>query len=255
MENILHNKKGLILGVANEHSLAWGCARAFRNQGADVALTYFNDKAKPYVEPLAQEIGAPIFLPLDVTKPDEWEALFSEIHKKWGKLDFALHSIAFAPKDDLQGRVVDCSREGFLQAMDISCHSFIRMAKACEPLMKDGGSLLTMSYYGAQKVIENYNLMGPVKSALEASVRELASELGTERIRVNALSSGPVKTRAASGLADFDHLMEQAAQKAPLHQLTTIDDVGAMAAFLVSDAARHVTGQTLFVDAGYNVLG
>ena len=172
MSHPLAHKKGLIIGIANDHSLAWGCAAAFKAQGAELALTYLNDKAKPYIQPLAEELEAPVFMPLDVTNPSQWDVLFHEIHEKWGKLDFALHSIAFAPKEDLQGRVVDCSRDGFLQAMDISCHSFIRMAKACEPLMKEGGSLLTMSYYGAQRVVENYNMMGPVKSALEASVRE-----------------------------------------------------------------------------------
>ncbi len=255
MSQPLTHKKGLVIGIANDHSLAWGCAGAFKAQGAELALTYLNDKARPYIEPLAQELEVPVLMPLDVTDQTQWDALFKTIHDKWGRLDFALHSIAFAPKEDLQGRVVDCSREGFLQAMDISCHSFIRMANACESLMREGGSLLTMSYYGAQRVVENYNMMGPVKSALEASVRELAVELGPQNIRVNALSSGPVKTRAASGLSDFDKLMELAAEKAPLHQLTTIEDVGAYATFLVSDAARHITGQTLFVDAGYNIMG
>lgn len=255
MSSPLQGKKGIVLGIANDQSLAWGCAKAFSAQGAELALSYFNDRAKPYVAPLAEAVNAPIFLPLDVTDQAQWDQFFAQVKDEWGRIDFALHSIAFAPKDDLHGRVVDCSREGFLQAMDVSCHSFIRMARACEPLMPDGGSLLTMSYYGAQRVVENYNLMGPVKSALEASVREMATELGEHRIRVNALSAGPIKTRAASGLSDFDKLMEKAAATAPLHQLTTIDDVGAMAAFLVSDLARHITGQTLFVDCGYNIVG
>jgi len=192
---------------------------------------------------------------LDVTQPQEQEALFVAIAEKWGKLDFLLHSIAFAPKADLQGRVVDSSSTGFAQAMDISCHSLMRLAKAAEPLMKDGGSILTMSYYGAEKVVTHYNLMGPVKAALEASVKYLSSELGNQHIRVNALSSGPVKTRAASGLTDFDKLMEEAASKAPLHQLVTLEQVGEMAAFLVSDNAKQVTGQTIYVDAGYNIKG
>ncbi len=251
----LSNKKGIILGVANDQSLAWGCAKAFKAQGAQLALSYLNEKAKPFVQPLANQLEADICLPLDVTNQAQWDAFFERIQTQWGRLDFALHSIAFAPKEDLHGRVVDCSVSGFLQAMDVSCHSFIRMAKACEPLMNQGGTLLTMSYYGAQRVVQNYNMMGPVKSALEASVRELASELGAQGIRVNALSAGPVKTRAASGLANFDALMQQAAEQAPLHQLTTIDDVGSMAAFLVSDAARHITGQTHFVDCGYNIIG
>lgn len=251
----LQGKKGIILGIANDQSLAWGCAKALHEQGAELALNYFNDKAKPHVEPLAQAVGAPIFLPLDVTNETQWDAFFETVQSQWGTIDFALHSIAYAPKDDLHGRVTDCSREGFLQAMDISCHSFIRMAKACEPMMPDGGALMTMSYYGAQRVVDHYNLMGPVKSALEASMRALAQELGDRQIRVNALSSGPIKTRAASGLDHFDELMEKATAVAPLHQLTTIDDVGAMATFLASDAARHITGQTLFVDCGYNIMG
>jgi enoyl-[acyl-carrier protein] reductase I len=255
MTKPLKNKRGLILGVANDDSLAWGCSKAFKEQGAQLALTYLNDKGKPFIEPLARELDAPIFMKLDVTNEAQWNVLFARISDEWGGLDFALHSIAYAPKTDLQGRVTDCSVEGFLSAMDISCHSFIRLARLCEPLMPHGGCLLTMSYYGAQRVVENYNLMGPVKAALEAAVREMADELGEKNIRVNALSSGPVKTRAASGLTDFDRLMEEAVKKAPLHQITTIEDVGAMAAFLVSDAARHVTGQTLFVDAGYNIVG
>jgi enoyl-[acyl-carrier protein] reductase I len=255
MTKPLKNKRGLILGVANDDSLAWGCSKAFKEQGAQLALTYLNDKGKPFIEPLARELDAPIFMKLDVTNEAQWNDLFARISDEWGGLDFALHSIAYAPKTDLQGRVTDCSVEGFLSAMDISCHSFIRLARLCEPLMPHGGCLLTMSYYGAQRVVENYNLMGPVKAALEAAVREMADELGEKNIRVNALSSGPVKTRAASGLTDFDRLMEEAVKKAPLHQITTIEDVGAMAAFLVSDAARHVTGQTLFVDAGYNIVG
>src|SRR5690606_13024045 len=217
---------------ANEASIAWGCARAFYGHGAELAVTYVNDKACGYVQPLADTLQAPIFMRLDVTKAEEQEALFEAIAKKWGKLDFLLHSIAFAPKADLQGRVTDSSREGFMMAMDISCHSLMRLVKSAEPLMNDGGSILTMSYYGAEKVITNYNLMGPVKAALEASVRYLAMELGGERIRVNAISPGPVKTRAASGLAEFDRLMEKAAAEAPLHQLVTLEQIGEMAAFL-----------------------
>lgn len=250
----LTGKKGIIIGIANEHSLAWGCAKAFHGQGAELGITYLNDKAEPHVQPLAQQVNCPLFRPLDVTNNAQWDQLFHAVTEQWGQLDFALHSIAFASKDDLQGRVVDCSLEGFTVAMDISCHSFIRLAKRCEPLMKTGGCLLTMSYYGAQRVVPNYNLMGPVKAALEAVTRQLAVELGESGIRINALSAGPIKTRAASGLADFDSLMEQTANKAPLHQHTTIDDVGAMAAFLVSDQGRQVTGQTLFVDAGYHIV-
>lgn len=247
--------KGLIVGLANEQSIAWGCARAFRNNGADLAITWLNEKTRSFIEPLADSVSADIFLPLDVTNEEQVDAVFAEIEAKWGKLDFLLHSIAFAPKDDLQGRVLDSSVEGFKIAMDISCHSLIRLARRAEPLMKDGGSILTMSYYGAEKVIENYNLMGPVKSALEASVRYLAKELGPQHIRVNAISPGPVKTRAASGLTHFDNLMEKAAQTAPISSLVSIEQIGEAAAFLVSDKSRNITGQTIYVDNGYNTIG
>jgi len=253
--SFLAGKKGLVVGIANESSIAWGCARVLRANGAQCAVTYLNDKAERHVAPLAKRIDAPIVMPLDVTRPEQQDALFSAIAERWGRLDFILHSIAFAPKQDLQGRLVDSSAEGFMQAMDISCHSLMRLAAAAEPLMSDGGSILTMSYYGAEKVVTHYNLMGPVKAALEASVRYLAVELGTENIRVNALSPGPVQTRAASGLTDFDKLMEKAAANAPLHQLVTLDQIGEMAAFLVSDKATQITGQTLYVDAGFNVRG
>ena len=249
------NKKGLIVGVANEFSIAWGCAKILRATGAELAITYQNDKAKTYVQPLAEAVSSSIFMPLDVTKPDQLDDLLRVVTTQWGRLDFVLHAIAFAPKADLQGRVTDCSREGFAMAMDISCHSLIRLAKAAEPLMTDGGSIVTMSYYGSEKVVPNYNLMGPVKAALEASVRYLAVELGPQGIRVNALSPGPIKTRAASGLANFDLLMEKAASESPMHQLVTIEDVGEAAAFLISDKARHITGQVIYVDGGYNVTG
>lgn len=255
MSHLLTGKKGLVVGIANDASIAWGCAKAFHDHGAELAVTYLNDKAKDYVQPLAESLQAPICMKLDVTQPQEQEALFAVIADKWGKLDFLLHSIAFAPKMDLQGRVVDSSSEGFTQAMDISCHSLMRLAKAAEPLMKESGSILTMSYYGAEKVVTHYNLMGPVKAALEASVRYLSAELGSQRIRVNALSTGPVKTRAASGLTHFDTLMEEAASKAPLHQLVTLAQIGEVAAFLVSNNAKQITGQTIYVDAGYNVRG
>ena len=247
--------KGLIVGLANEQSIAWGCAKAFRAQGADLAVTWLNEKTKAFIEPLAQEISAPIFLPLDVTSEEQMDAIFAEITARWGRLDFILHSIAFAPKEDLQGRITDCSVEGFRTAMDISCHSLIRLAKRAEPLMPDGGSLLTMSYYGAEKAIDNYNLMGPVKAALESSVRYLAKDLGEKKIRVNALSPGPVKTRAASGLSHFDTLMEKAVTHAPIRSLVSIEQIGEAAAFLVSDRAKNITGQTIYVDNGYNTLG
>lgn len=252
MKNLLEGKKGLVVGVANEASIAWGCAKVFHGYGAELAITYLNDKAKAHVQPLAEMIEASICMKLDVTQAAEQEALFAAIEQKWGKLDFVMHSIAYAPKEDLQGRVVDSTSQGFGQAMDISCHSLMRLAKSAEPLMKHGGSILTMSYYGAEKVVTHYNLMGPVKAALEASVKYLSAELGAQQIRVNALSTGPVKTRAASGLTDFDKQMEESASKAPLCQLVTLEQIGEMAAFLMSNNAKQVTGQTIYVDAGYN---
>ncbi len=197
----LKGKKGLVVGIANEHSIATGCARAFHDAGAELAITWLNDKARPYVELLARQFEAAIMLPLDVEQPGQLERIFDAIGARWGRLDFLLHSIAFAPKSELHGRVVDSSREGFARAMDISCHSFARMARLAEPLMKQGGSMMTMSYVGAEEVIADYGLMGPVKAALEASVRYLAAELGPGGIRINAISPGPLPTRAASGIA------------------------------------------------------
>ncbi|WP_207477196.1 enoyl-ACP reductase FabI [Arenibaculum pallidiluteum] len=251
----LKGKKGLVVGIANQHSIAYGCARAFRRLGADLAVTYLNEKAKPYVAPLAEELGAPILMPCDVSAPGQLEAVFEEIGRRWGKLDFALHSIAFAPMADLHGRVVDCSREGFTTAMDISCHSFIRMARLAEPLMRDGGTLFTMSYYGAEKVVPHYNIMGPVKAALEATTRYMAAELGPKGIRVHAISPGPLKTRAASGIDHFDELMSRVEAAAPAHRLVEIEDVGLTTALLATDAGRLVTGSTTYVDGGYHVVG
>ena len=251
----LNGKKGLVVGIANNKSIAYGCAKAFNICGAELAVTYLNEKAEPHVRPLADLLAAPLVLPLDVEKDDQLEAVFAAIQEKWGKLDFLLHSIAFAPQQDLHGRVVDCSREGFLRAIDISCHSFIRMAKLAEPLMKDGGSLLTMSYLGADEVVDNYGMMGPVKAALQASTRYLATELGPKGIRVHAISPGPLATRAASGIAHFDNLMKDAVERAPLHRLVSIDDVGALAAYLCSDVAKTLTGGTIYIDGGYNIVG
>lgn len=250
----LEGAKGLVVGIANEHSIAWGCARALRAAGAELAVTWLNDKARPWVEPLAQTLDAPIRMPLDVTQTGQLEAVFEAVKNQWGQLDFVLHSIAFAPKDDLHGRVTDSSRDGFLRAMDISCHSFIRMARLAEPLMDRGGSLLTMSYLGADEVIDHYGLMGPVKAALESSVRYLAAELGPASIRVNAISPGPLATRAASGIEQFDQLLHEAVQRAPLRRPVDIDDVGRLCVFLASETARSITGDTLYVDAGYHIL-
>lgn len=250
----LRGKKGLVVGIANDESIAYGCASRFKDLGAAQALTYQTEKARPFVEPLARELGAEMFMPLDVQKPDQMHAVFRAIRDRWGRLDFLVHSIAYMPKDDLQGRVVDCSLEGFLMAMDISCHSFIRMARLAEPLMGDGGCLLAMSYYGANQVVKNYNAMGPVKAALESCVRYLAAELGPKRIRVHALSPGPLKTRAASGIGKFDELLDLAQRKSPQHRLVDVDDVGAIAGFLVSDHADALTGNVTFVDAGYHII-
>jgi len=251
---VLRGKKALVAGIANEHSIAYGCAKAFREWGADLAITYLNEKAMAYVEPLAKELEAGIFMPLDVSKPGELEALFERIEKEWGRLDILVHSMAFAPKEDLQGGLLNCSAEGFVKAMDISCHSFIRMARLSAPLMKDGGALFTMTFHGAQKVVSNYNVMGPVKAALEASCRYLASELGPQKIRVHAISPGPLKTRASSGLKDFDLMVNEAAARAPLGELVGIMDVGYTCAYLASPLARHLTGETLYVDGGMNIM-
>lgn len=250
----LTGKTGLVVGVANGDSIATGCARAFHAAGAELAITYLNDKARPHVEPVAQEVEAGLCLPLNVEIDAHSDALFTAIEERWGKLDFLLHSVAFCPKEDLHARVVNASREGFARAMDVSVHSFIRLANRARPLMRDGGCLLTVSYYGAEKVVDNYNIMGPVKAALEGTVRYLAADLGPEGIRVNALSPGPMRTRAGSGIAHFDAILDEAAARAPQRKLATIDDVGAFAAYLVSDAAQQVTGNISYVDAGYHVM-
>lgn len=250
----LAGRRGLIAGIANEHSIAWGCAKAFRALGADLAITYLNDKARPHVEPLARAVDARMLLPLDLRDPAALDAVFDRITAEWGSLDFLVHSIAFAPIEDLHGRLTDCSQAGFLQAMDVSCWSFIRMAKLAEPLMAKGGTLICMSYFGAQMVVEHYDVMGPVKAALECSVRYLASELGPQGIRVHAVSPGPLATRAASGLTGFDALLAKAHEKAPISSLLSIDDVGAATAMLATDAAKLMTGQTLFVDGGYHII-
>lgn len=250
----LQGKRGLVVGIANDQSIAWGCARALSAAGAELALTWLNDKARPHVEPLAQQMKASITAPLDVSVPGQLEALFEQIQQQWGGLDFLVHSIAFAPKQDLHGRVTDSSAAGFAQAMDVSCHSFMRMAKLAEPLMGQGGSLMAMTYLGAEEVIADYGLMGPVKAALEASVRYLAAELGPAGIRVNAISPGPLATRAASGIAHFDRLLADAETRSPMRRLASIDDVGALCAFLAGDGARSITGGTLYVDGGYNIL-
>jgi enoyl-[acyl-carrier protein] reductase I len=251
---VLKGKKALVVGIANEHSIAYGCAAAFRELGADLAITYLNEKSKQYVEPLAKTLEAPIFMPLDVSKPGELEAVFQRITKDWGRLDILVHSIAWAPKDDLQGGLLNCTAEGFAKAMDISCHSFVRMAKLAAPLMKDGGSMFAMSYLGANRVVPNYNVMGPVKAALEAACRYLAFELGPQKIRVHPISPGPLKTRAASGLKDFDLMLNEAVGKAPVGELVDIMDVGFACAYLATPFARRMTGDTVYIDGGVSIM-
>jgi len=251
---VLKGSKALVVGIANDQSIAYGCAKAFRELGAELAVTYLNEKARAYVEPLASELAAPIFMPLDVSKPGELEAVFERIEKQWGQFDLLVHSIAFAPKEDLQGGLLECSAEGFAKAMDVSCHSFVRMARLAAPLMKGGGTMFAMSYHGAQKVVPTYNVMGPVKAALEACCRYLAYELGPRRIRVHAISPGPLKTRAASGLKDFDLLLNAAMSRAPLGELVDIMDVGFTCAYLATPYARRLSGETLYVDGGVNIM-
>src|SRR4029079_5913348 len=251
---LLEGKKGLIVGIANDQSIAWGCAKAFRALGAELAVTYLNEKAKRFVEPLAEALKAPIFMPLDVGKPGEMEAVFNRIKNEWGLLDFLVHSIAFAPKDTLHGRVVDAPREGFLTTMEVSCWSFMRMAHLAEPLMINGGTLFTMSYYGSQMVVKNYNIMGVAKAALESAVRYMAAELGPKGIRVHAISPGPLATRAASGIPEFDELMDKAQSQAPTRSLVSIDDVGRATAFLALDGAKLITGSVPYIDGGYHII-
>ena len=251
---VLKGQKALVVGIANEHSIAWGCAKAFRELGADLAITYLNEKARSYVEPLAKSLDAPILEPLDVSAPGELAGVFNRIASLWGRLDILVHSIAWAPKEDLQGGLLDCSAEGFAKSVDISCHSFIRMARLAVPLMTEGGTMFAMSYHGANKVVPNYNVMGPVKAALEASCRYLAYELGPRGIRVHAISPGPLKTRAAGGLKDFDLLLAQAAERAPLGELVDIMDVGFACAYLATPYARRISGDTVYVDGGVHIM-
>jgi enoyl-[acyl-carrier protein] reductase I len=250
----LDGKRGLILGVANENSIAWGCAQQAHRQGARLALSYLNDKAKPYVAPLAEQIEAPLF-PCDATVPGSLEDFIERGVESLGGLDFAVHAIAWAPAADLHGRVTDSSRDGFNQAMAISCHTFAELGRLCEPHMEEGGTRVTMTYHGANVAIPHYGLMGPVKAALEGMVRYMALELGPKKIRVHAVSPGPIMTRAASGIASFDELMNKAQERAPLQRLVTQEEVGALTAFLVGAGGSGMTGQTLFVDGGMHAVG
>lgn len=251
----LAGKKALVVGIANEESIAFGCAKAFRTQGAELAITFQNEKAEPFVRPIAEKLETDIVLPLDVREDGQFGQLFDSIRQLWGQVDICLHSIAFCPKQDLQSRVVDCSRNGFMTAMDISVYSFIRMVRRAEPLMAAGGACMTVSFLGSEKVVEHYNIMGPVKAALESVTRYMAAELGPKGIRVHTLSPGPLKTRAASGIGHFDQLLNEAAARAPTHQLASIEDIGAYAVFLASAEAANVTGGIHYIDGGYHIVG
>jgi len=249
----LAGKKGLILGVANDHSIAWSCARLAREQGAELVATCVNEKALKFVQPLTGPAGIDLQV-CDVSQPGALQALVAHAVARLGRLDFVVHSIAWAPLADLHGRVVDSSSAGFASAMDISCHSFAALAGLCAPHMTEGGSLLTMTYLGADEVVPNYGIMGPVKAALESMVRYIALELGPQRIRVHAVSAGPVETRAASGIASFDELMENAKRKSPLGRLVTMDEIAQLCVFLCADASSGMTGQTIYVDAGCHAM-
>jgi len=253
----LSGKVGLITGIANEKSISTGVAESCVEAGAQVVITYQNEKTLAFIEPVIHRLGLKHVCLLDVTQPETIENTMGYIDATFGKLDFAIHSMAFAKRDDLHGRVVDTSADGFALAMDVSTHSFVRLAKAVEPLMEKagGGSLITMTYLGSEKVIPNYGVMGLCKAALEAATRYMACELGQKSIRVNAVSPGPLMTRAASGIARFDDLMASAVDRSPMHALVTPEDIGALTAFLVSDAGRLITGGVHFVDAGYNIIG
>lgn len=250
----LAGKRGLVVGIANEHSIATGCANLFRAAGAELAVTYLNDKAEPFVRPVAQALKSSIVLPCDVRIRGQLEAVFARIAKDWGRLDFVLHSIAFAPSSDLHASLAECSAEGFALAMDVCCHSFIRMARLALPLMTDGGSLMTVSFYGAERAVEHYNVMGPVKAALESSVRYLAADLAAHRIHVHAISAGAVKTRAATGIDHFDALLDDVRAHTPAQHLVTIEEIGRIAAVLASEAGMTLTGSTIYADAGFHVM-
>ncbi|MGY6646850.1 MAG: enoyl-ACP reductase FabI [Salinarimonas sp.] len=252
---ILAGKRGLIMGVANNRSIAWGIARAARQQGAELAFTYQGDALKKRVGPLAEQLDAILVGHCDVTDGASIDAVFAEVERVWGKLDFIVHCIAFSDKDELTGRYLETSEENFNRSLNISCYSFTAVAQRAEKLMRDGGSMLTLTYYGAEKWMPHYNVMGVAKAALEASVRYLAADLGPDNIRVNAISAGPIKTLAASGIGDFRYILKWNEYNAPLRRTVTIEEVGETAAFLLSDLSRGVTGEVLHVDAGYHVVG
>ena len=252
---LMAGKRGLIMGLANNRSIAWGIAKACAAHGAQIALTYQGDAFKKRVEPLAAELGAIVVGDCDVSSMDSIDAVFADLEKRWGKLDFLVHAIGFSNKDELEGRYVETSRDNFLMTMDISVYSFTALAKRAEALMTDGGSMLTLTYYGAEKVMPNYNVMGVAKAALEASVQYLAVDLGPKNIRVNAISAGPIKTLAASGIGDFRYILKWNEYNAPMRRTVTIEEVGDAAMFLLSDLSRGTTGEVMHVDSGYHVVG
>jgi len=252
---LMAGKRGLIMGVANNRSIAWGIAKALSRQGAEIALTYQGDAIKKRAEPLAAEIGSKLVLPCDVTDMASLDSVFAGIGKAWGSLDFLVHAIAFSDKDELTGRYVDTSADNFSRTMFISCYSFTAVAQRAEKLMNNGGSLLTLTYYGAEKWMPHYNVMGVAKAALEASVRYMAADLGPKNIRVNAISAGPIKTLAASGIGDFRYILKWNEYNSPLRRTVTIDEVGDSGLYLLSDLGRAVTGEILHVDAGYHIVG
>lgn len=252
---LMAGKRGLVMGVANNRSIAWGIAKAAHQQGAELAFTYQGDPLRKRVEPLAAELDALVVGHCDVTEPETVDAVFAEIEKRWGKLDFVVHAVAFSDKDQLTGRYVDTTADNFAKTMHISVYSFTAVAQRAEKLMADGGSLLTLSYYGAEKVMPHYNVMGVAKAALEASVRYLAEDLGRNNIRVNAISAGPIKTLAASGIGDFRYILKWNEINSPLRRTVTIDEVGDAGLYLLSDMSRAVTGEVHHVDSGYHVIG
>ncbi|WP_417514312.1 enoyl-ACP reductase FabI [Minwuia sp.] len=252
---LMEGKRGLIMGVANERSIAWGIARAVSDEGAELAFTYQGDALKKRVVPLADSIGCDFVMPCDVTDTASMTDLFAAVEERWGQLDFLVHAIAYADKDQLKGRYVDTTSDNFRRSMNISCYSFTALSKLAEPLMSEGGSLLTLTYYGAERVMPHYNVMGVAKAALEASVRYLAVDLGPKGIRVNALSAGPIKTLAASGIGDFRHILKWNELNSPLKRNVTIQQVGNSALYLLSHLGEGVTGEVLHVDSGYHVVG
>ncbi|ODS00695.1 enoyl-ACP reductase [Methyloceanibacter methanicus] len=253
--NLMAGKRGIVFGVANSRSIAWGITKAVVGQGAEIALTYQGEALKKRVEPLAAEAGAKLVLPCDVTDTASMDAVFAAVEKEWGGLDFLVHAVAFSDKDQLDGRYVDTTEENFAKTMQISCYSLTAMAKRAEPLMKDGGSIVTLTYYGAEKVMPHYNVMGVAKAALETSVQYLAADLGKTNIRVNAISAGPIKTLAASGISDFRYILKWNEYNSPLRRTVTIEDVGGGGLYLLSDLSAGVTGEVLHIDAGYHVVG